>query len=47
MMTLIRAEIAPILAALLIGIVTGWWMFRHRRADASDSTTPPAGTDRA
>jgi hypothetical protein len=47
MMTLIRADIAPIAAALLIGLVTGWWMFRHRRAAPADTSTPPAGTDLA
>lgn len=31
MTILIRADIAPIIAALLIGIATGWWMFRHLR----------------
>ncbi len=31
MLTLIRAEIVPLAAALAIGLATGWWMFRHLR----------------
>ncbi len=32
MMTVIEANIIPIIIALVIGFVTGWWMFRYVRA---------------
>ena len=31
MVELIRFNLPTLAVALLIGIVTGWWMFRHRR----------------
>lgn len=35
MLTVIDTNIAIIIVALLIGLVTGWWMFRHRPAGRS------------
>jgi hypothetical protein len=43
MMSLILADLVPMAAAMLIGIVTGWWMFRHLRTTSST----PAGPDQA
>ena len=40
MMTLIQVNLIPITAALLIGILTGRWMFRRRAA-----SSPRPGTD--
>jgi predicted flap endonuclease-1-like 5' DNA nuclease len=44
MMTVIEANLIPIIVALLIGIATALWMFRGRRA-ASLTTTEPARLD--
>ena len=35
MITVIEANIVPILIAVAIGIIAGWWMFRHRRSGQS------------
>ena len=35
MMTVIDANLIPIIIAVLIGFITGWWMFRHRRYSQS------------
>ena len=35
MMTVIDANIIPIIIAVLIGVIAGWWMFRHRRSGRS------------
>jgi predicted flap endonuclease-1-like 5' DNA nuclease len=34
MMTVVDANLFPIIVALLIGLLIGWWMFARRRADA-------------
>jgi len=31
MMVLAQYHLPTLACALLIGVVTGWWMFRHRR----------------
>ena len=31
MLALIQFNLVSLLVAFLIGIVTGWWAFRHRR----------------
>lgn len=45
MTTLLRADVVPLLAALAIGIATGWWMFRHLRSRARAVSTE--GPDQA
>ncbi len=32
MLTLAQYHLPTLVSALLIGIATGWWMFRNRRA---------------
>lgn len=50
MMSLIQANIVPILVAVLIGLLIGWWMWKRAPAKAaaeitreqSEAVTPPA-----
>lgn len=48
MMTVIDANIVPLIVALLIGFVAGWWMFKRVRSNRKPAA-PPAernlGTD--
>lgn len=44
MTTVAQANIVPILIALLIGLVVGWWMFRRARTGAAPETREPART---
>jgi predicted flap endonuclease-1-like 5' DNA nuclease len=37
MMTVIDANILPIIIALLAGFIVGWWMFKRRRAEGRSS----------
>jgi predicted flap endonuclease-1-like 5' DNA nuclease len=44
MLTIAQANIVPIVIALLIGLVAGWWMFRRAaasRAETSARLAPP------
>ena len=46
MMIVAENNLIPLIIALLIGILTGWWMYRRRRPDRRTSTldrTTPAG----
>ncbi|HEX8532631.1 MAG TPA: helix-hairpin-helix domain-containing protein [Allosphingosinicella sp.] len=36
MMTVIDANILPLIIALVIGLIIGWWMFRRTRARSGD-----------
>lgn len=38
---LIDAYLVPAGIALVIGVATGWWAFRHRRHAASDPLIAP------
>jgi predicted flap endonuclease-1-like 5' DNA nuclease len=40
MLTIAQANIVPILIALLIGLVAGWWIFRAVRSGAGPGTKP-------
>jgi predicted flap endonuclease-1-like 5' DNA nuclease len=40
MSTVAEANIVPIIIAVLIGIVVGWWIFRHMRSEAPDAPSP-------
>ena len=41
MMTVVDANLVPLVIALLIGIAIGWWMFaRHRAASKPEADTP-------
>ena len=43
MLTLLQFNWIPLLAALAIGIATGWWMFRRpSRPDQSREDSPPS-----
>jgi predicted flap endonuclease-1-like 5' DNA nuclease len=53
MMTIIEANLIPIIIALLIGLATAWWMFRRRRVatrmgaeEAKLDGLPPAPLER-
>lgn len=37
MVELIRFNLPTLIVALLIGVATGWWMFRHRRRGGSET----------
>ena len=41
MIALIQSNLVTLLAALLIGIVTGWWAFGGRGAEAASETDKP------
>ena len=47
MLTLAQFNLPTLIAALLIGVATGWWMFRGRRRrgtgpdQRSEDSTPP------
>jgi predicted flap endonuclease-1-like 5' DNA nuclease len=47
MPTVAQADIVPILIALLIGLLTGWWIFRSARRGGARpaATTKPARRD--
>ena len=48
MMTLLEANIVPLIVALLAGFVVGWWMFARRRAaERRTAEQSPAGTAHA
>jgi len=48
MMSLLEANIVPLIVALLIGFAIGWWMFAHRRrGDADRVERPSEPTDSA
>ena len=38
MMTVIDANILPLIIALVVGFIIGWWMFRRNRTSARDRT---------
>ncbi len=47
-MTVAEANLVPILIALLIGLIVGWWAFRRTRpaAEADRSSAPPVPAPR-
>ncbi len=45
MMTVIDANILPLIIALVIGFVIGWWMFRRNRSRRQDALKPGRRTD--
>ena len=47
MMTLIEANLVPLIVALMIGIVIGWWMFRSFRKGQKSRLQKPAPTIQA
>ncbi len=38
---IVRLNLLPIIIALLIGLVVGWWIFARRRSAVSRQQTPP------
>jgi len=41
MLVLAQYHLPTLVSALLIGVATGWWMFRHRRrASGNPNDTP-------
>jgi predicted flap endonuclease-1-like 5' DNA nuclease len=45
MVAIFNANIAAIVAALLIGLVTGWWLFKHSRETGNQKTEPSARSE--
>ena len=41
MLALAQYNLPALVSALLIGVATGWWMFRHRRRGRGDSGKTP------
>lgn len=46
MMTVIDANILPLIIALAIGFIIGWWMFRRNRTSRQDKLKPGSRSDR-
>jgi HAMP domain-containing protein len=45
MMTVIDANILPLIIALVIGFIIGWWMFRRNRTRRQDALKPGRQAD--